>query len=240
MKENKPFPVPEIFEAVSRNFPKKGEPQKLRNKYDSVSQKHEAYFPNLRYNPNVCISDILSWPNVLTQKTGSSIHQTLMDPMQRVFHVSNRFIHTICCFVDAVINTIAGCIKAVSIRCFSSLLSTFGHYSLISIWMSKLVLPIKDHDSMSQTGRNLQKRRIVSLKPPSHPCGNNCYMLLEIYGRDAPMFSTSSDFSSFLRTVESEWSGSDQSLFRVLQEVLRNDICAITKGLANKTCQQVK
>lgn len=52
MKENKPFPIPEIFEAVSRNFPKKGEPQRLRNKYDKISQKHEPNFTNLRYKPN--------------------------------------------------------------------------------------------------------------------------------------------------------------------------------------------
>lgn len=115
-----------------------------------------------------------------------------------------------------------------------------------------------DHDPSDERKPKVQRHRMVdSTSPPSQPCKNKCYKLPEIFeileasGSDTSILTASSDASSsnVRCPVESEWSGSDESMFRVLIDAFPNNFCDIAEALANndiaealanKTCQQVR
>ncbi|PZC78282.1 hypothetical protein B5X24_HaOG202287 [Helicoverpa armigera] len=108
-------------------------------------------------------------------------------------------------------------------------------------------------------GPNLTKRKGPDLKAFSEPCGPSCYMMLDgmreklareaLAGAalDSPNDASSEDSNDSNRfhkglsvgDIESEWTGSDQSLFRALHKVFPANYCAIAQVMLSKTCQQV-
>lgn len=88
------------------------------------------------------------------------------------------------------------------------------------------------HEPEVYTGPDRKKTE----KPESKPCSKECY--LRDCVKQEPMDESNSKDDSALE-ADDVWTGSDQSIFRVLQTSFQNNYCAIARGLQNKTCKQV-
>lgn len=111
------------------------------------------------------------------------------------------------------------------------------------------------HRLSSNPGPNLRKRKGPELEPSTEPCGPNCYMHVEYKGMLNGSDKSAVDDKTGVKEESDEaiagttlasliepddvWTGSDQSLFRVLHRSFLNNYCAIAAGLLTKTCQQV-
>lgn len=101
------------------------------------------------------------------------------------------------------------------------------------------------HRMSSNPGPNLQKRKGPELEPSDEPCGPKCCMKTEANTEDgtdsiSKEVKVENDAStSSIIEPDDVWTGSDQSLFRVLHRSFLNNYCAIARALQTKTCQQV-
>lgn len=111
----------------------------------------------------------------------------------------------------------------------------------------------------------LTRRRGPDLKAPEEPCGVDCYLNLDgmkekirlekkirdeddeesndsRYSKEYPAVRSNDKdepMSELGIETDSIWNGSDQSMYRMLQRVYRNNYCSIAKALIFKTCRQV-
>ncbi|KAK7507789.1 hypothetical protein BaRGS_00000754 [Batillaria attramentaria] len=64
-------------------------------------------------------------------------------------------------------------------------------------------------------------RKMAQKKQEVEPCGADCFLHIRRF------------------PTKAEWSGAEESLFRVVADMYRNNYCALSKLIGSKTCQQV-
>lgn len=77
-------------------------------------------------------------------------------------------------------------------------------------------------------------RKMPDTKVETEPCGPNCYLTEKVAenGNTVELTKQESD--------NTNWTGAEESMFRVLLDMYRNNHCNIAKIIGTKTCKQVR
>uniref|UniRef100_A0A8D2EZ43 [histone H3]-lysine(27) N-trimethyltransferase n=1 Tax=Theropithecus gelada TaxID=9565 RepID=A0A8D2EZ43_THEGE len=91
---------------------------------------------------------------------------------------------------------------------------------------------------------NVYKRKNKEIKIEPEPCGTDCFLLLANSRCQTPTKQKASPAPPQLCVVEApsepvEWTGAEESLFRVFHGTYFNNFCSIARLLGTKTCKQV-
>ncbi|CAH1788185.1 unnamed protein product [Owenia fusiformis] len=97
---------------------------------------------------------------------------------------------------------------------------------------------------------SMTNRKTSELKTPTEPCGDCCYMhnkkareserteaQEDLTSDDKSCSDSSSSSSEELSNVT--WTGAEESMFRVVFDLQRNNYCGMAKLIGTKTCKQV-
>ncbi|XP_017774091.1 PREDICTED: histone-lysine N-methyltransferase E(z) isoform X2 [Nicrophorus vespilloides] len=249
-KEELEFPSNMIFQAISSQFPDKGQPEELREKYIELTE---------RMDPNALPPECT--PNI-DGPTAESV------PREQTLHSFHTLFCRRCFKYDCFLHRLQACHPGPNLQKRRGPdLKPFTEpcgpdcYMLLDGVKEKLAAKAKQDeqdendkgkdknskDNTSQNSRANQNPRKVC-KEQSVDSGNEAS---SEDSNDSNKFnkddgntdvSTTTAFSLLGlmgKDDHCEWTGSDQSLFRALIKVFLNNFCAIAQIMLTKTCQQV-
>ncbi|GJQ83294.1 putative chromatin binding protein [Trypoxylus dichotomus] len=247
-KEEMDFPIYMIFQAISSQFPDKGQPQELREKYIELTERMD--------------------PNALPPECTPNIDGPMAEsvPREQTMHSFHTLFCRRCFKYDCFLHRLQAChpgpnlqkrrgpdLKPFTEPCGSDC------YMLLDGVKEKLAKQEQDENekvkeknlkesasnaegSKSTNPRKICKQQSVdSGNEASSEDSNDSNKYNKDSGDGNPV-STTTSFSLLGLMGEDdhcEWTGSDQSLFRALHKVFLNNYCAIAQIILTKTCQQV-
>ncbi|KAL1129383.1 hypothetical protein AAG570_013910 [Ranatra chinensis] len=248
--EEKPFPAPVIFQAISSMFPDKGSPEELREKYIELTVRSDPNALPPECTPNI---DGPSAQSVPREQTMHSFHTLFC---RRCFKYD--------CFLHLhhpgpnLLKRKGPELKPFSEPCGPD---CYMHMEGMKEKVAAMsaATSIKEEVDRSQdestsdgkgNGTTLEKtaptgprkvRKQTSVDSGNEASSEDSNDSKEGKGdeRGEPVSTTMS--FSLVGTVgpSKEWTGSDQSLFRALHKVFLHNYCAISQIMLTKTCQQV-
>ncbi|XP_049874556.1 histone-lysine N-methyltransferase E(z) isoform X2 [Pectinophora gossypiella] len=234
----KQFPIFIIFQAISSQFPDKGTAQELREKYIELTSRSDPNALPPECTPNI---DGPLAESVSREQTMHSFHTLFC---RRCFKY-DCFLHP--CHPRPNLTKRKGPdLKAFSEPCGNNC------YMLLEGMREKLAREAaageedknkthamdspNDASSEDSNDSNRFQKGSNSNSSNSNWSSNGCHRK---DAADTPTEHTYNALGLTLGDIDSEWTGSDQSLFRALHKVFPSNYCAIAQLMLSKTCQQV-
>ncbi|CAH0694362.1 unnamed protein product [Spodoptera exigua] len=236
---DKQFPIFTIFQAISIQFPDKGTAQELREKYIELTSRSD--------------------PNALPPECTPNIDGPLAESVSReqTMHSFHTLFCRRCFKYDCFLHRLQAChpgpnltkrkgpdLKPFSEPCGSSC------YMLLEGMREKLAREKaageedkgKTHamdspnDASSEDSNDSNRFQKGSNSNSSNSNWGNGQLKAPGDGSAEPAYNA---LGLTVGDIDSEWTGSDQSLFRALHKVFPSNYCAIAQVMLSKTCQQV-
>lgn len=240
-KNDKQFPIFTIFQAISLQFPDKGTPQELKEKYRALRSLSSDMICTNTESGAECTPNIdgILAPSVARDQTMHSFHTLFC---RRCFKY-DCFLHRLQASNNGpnLTKRKGPDLKPFSEPCGSSC------YMLLDGIREKLA-----RDALEEGESRDNKSNIDSPNDASSEDSNDSNRFLK--GGTSNSSNSNGNWAANgakngdaptpynalgLNFENSEWTGSDQSLFRALHNVFPANYCAIAQLMLSKTCQQV-